>query len=77
MRHAEIPESVIAEMARVSGPDSAAQNVLAEAAEIRARGGVVRFLFDGETLCVQEGVVMNRADGGKQMLSASESSGCG
>lgn len=52
-----IPESVLIEMAKLEGPESASAQVLAEGAEIKARGNQVRYwLTDEPSLCCQEGV---------------------
>lgn len=58
MNYLEIPEEIVVQLAAECGPESAAQKVLDEAKDIRARGRLVRFLFDGDGLCVQEGVAM-------------------
>lgn len=51
-----IPESAVRMLAEKE-PGGAASKVLAEAAEIRARGNQVRFCVTGNfELCVQEGV---------------------
>jgi hypothetical protein len=54
----EIPESAVQEGARHFGEESPFGKVLAEAAEIRARGGLVKFvLSERGALAVQEGVL--------------------
>lgn len=57
MKLMPIPEEAVRKLAAMGAPDSAAHKVLAEAAEIRARGSEVRFMLtDSGELCVQEGV---------------------
>lgn len=55
-----LKEGVVRQIAEQSGPDSAAARVLAEAAEIKARGSAVRFWLTADNgvpgLCCQEGV---------------------
>jgi hypothetical protein len=52
-----LPESVVENLAQQAGPNSAAAKVLAEGAEIKARGSQVRYwLTDEPGLCCQEGV---------------------
>lgn len=61
MKATVIPESVIVELAKRGGP--IAQMLLDEAAEIRQRGGVVRFLLtENNELCAQEGIDLNKKD---------------
>lgn len=58
IRLAPIEENIVRQMAEFGGPSSAAQKVLDEAAEIRARGNLARFYFDAvsQGLCVREGI---------------------
>lgn len=52
-----IGETILRQMADQQGPDSASAKVLAEGAEIKARGNQVRYwLTDEPSFCCQEGV---------------------
>lgn len=51
-----IPEEAIRAMAAAE-PDGAAAKCLAEAEEMKSRGKLYRFIFDGRCLGVQEGSV--------------------
>ena len=52
-----IAEEIVEYLAKNAGPNSAAAQVLAEAAEIKARGNQVRFWITNQPgLCVEEGV---------------------
>lgn len=54
----EIPESAVKAAAERSAPGSPFHKVLADAAEIRARGSIVRFVLDEHgALAAQDGIV--------------------